>query len=162
MKLRTSDQSRQPLSGQWRKLQRRMAKWSISLGCLGAFSSCSSVGDSLAAVPSGWSGNDTRAYRAGHADGSRDRREGRRSSRESTYPEATRTDYRLGYDAGYKNPHDNPWSKRRARQIGWNYAALDRKSGLVIDPQRHASKVPTAVRAEFLSGYQDGWSGAAQ
>lgn len=156
MKLPGSHHPLQPLSGLWPNLQRRLANRSIPAAVALVISSCATPPADPAPATSRWSGIESPAYRDGHGDGSRDRRQG------LPLRPASSGDYRLGYDDGFRNPHDNPWSRRRARDLGRSHALEDRRKGRAMDPDRDSTEVPRAVRGDFRSGYQAGWKGAAQ
>lgn len=111
----------------------------------------------------GWSGSESDAYRSGHADGSRDKRQGRRYNPyygRDRFPPATRDDYVRGYNTGYRKANDNPWSQRRAYDLGKDHGRNDRLAGRSMNPDRHSGEVPNSVRNDFRSGYRDGWSSA--
>lgn len=160
MKLGPSLQVHQNLSMKRLKLQRRIVKWPIRSWLALAFAmvtaACAPRGEPSSAAPvAGWNGDESPAYRSGHADGSRDKREGRPYAPAST---ASSGSYAQGYATGYRNPHDNPWSRRRARELGEARGRADRQSGRPEDPDRHAGEVPRAVRDEFRRGYLSGWN----
>lgn len=156
MKLPGSDHSLQPLSGLWPNLQRRLANRSIPAAAALVISACATPPSEPAPAAARWSGIESSAYRSGHGDGSRDRRQNLPRRPVSS------GDYLLGYNDGYQNPHDNPWSQRRARDLGQSHGRGDRLAGLAMDPDRDSGEVPRAVRGDFRSGYQAGWKGAAQ
>lgn len=112
----------------------------------------------------GWNGSESSAYRSGHSDGSRDKRQGRRYNPyygRDRFPPATRDDYVRGYNAGYRNANDNPWNQRRAYELGQDRGRQDRLAGRSMNPDRHSGQVPNAVRADFRRGYRDGWNSAS-
>jgi hypothetical protein len=151
-------QARQDLSGKWPKLQRELVNWQLPRGAVlwlvVIIVSCAPPEVSPAQAGAAWSGNESAAYRAGHGEGSRDRREGRPHSPEGRQPDAS---FREGYDAGYRNPHDNPWSRPRARDLGASHGRNDRANGRTKDAMRHAGVVPRAVRDDFRLGYETAW-----
>jgi len=169
MKMSGSLHTLQRFSGEWPNLQHRLMNWQIRGAALLAASvlatSCvpaPSYGSGPGPAPGpGWTGSESSAYRAGHSDGSRDKRQGRRYNPyggDDRFPPATRDDYVRGYNAGYKNANDNPWSRRRAYELGQNHGHRDRQAGRSMNPDRHSSEVPAAVRTEFRRGYRDGWN----
>jgi len=160
MKLGATLQGRQNLSMKRLKLQRPVAKWPIHRGLALAFAMVA-VGCAPHREPSpvspvaGWNGDESPAYRSGHADGSRDKREGRPFDPASA---ATSENYARGYATGYRNPHDNPWSRRRAQELGEARGRDDKKSGRPRDPDGHSGEIPRVVRDDFRRGYQAGWN----
>lgn len=160
MKLGSSLQVNQNLSMKRLKLQRPIVKWPIRRGFLIAFAmiaaACAPSGEPPAVTPAAaWNGDESPAYRSGHAEGSRDKREGRPFAPDSA---ASSESHAQGYATGYRNPHDNPWSRLRARQLGEVRGRSDKQSGRAADPDRHAGEVPRVVRDEFRRGYQAGWN----
>lgn len=164
-------QSLQRLSVEWLNLQRRMMKWQIRAATLFTVTllaaSCVPAphqgGGPGPAPGPGWNGSESSAYRAGHSDGSRDKRQGRKYNPyhgRDRFPPATRDDYVRGYNAGYKNANDNPWSQRRAYELGQDHGRRDREAGRPMNPDSHSGEVPGAVRSEFRRGYRDGWNSA--
>jgi hypothetical protein len=145
------------------KFQRRVVKWpirSFAALLLASFAGSCVPGERPEARPvPGWTGNESPAYRSGHADGSGDRREGRACQPDGRHPSpATRDHYVLGYTAGYRHPHDNPWSADRAYGLGGSRGREDRQAGRPPDPDRHSGDVPRAVRDHFRRGYGAGWN----
>lgn len=173
MRMSIAVQCLQRLSGQWLNLQRRLRKWPVPGSALLAaiFLTVSCVPDPYygggpgPAPGPGWGGSsESSAYRAGHADGSRDKRQGRRYNPyygRDRFPPATRDNYVQGYNAGYRNANDNPWSQRRAYELGENRGRRDRLAGRSMNPDRHSGEVPAAVRGDFRRGYREGWNSAA-
>lgn len=159
----------QRFSTRRRNLQRLLAKWPIPLALAAALNSCvvppdpghPHGGPPPGAGP-GWSGNESSAYRSGHSDGSRDKRQGRRyepvPARVASH---LQDEYLRGYREGYRNANDNPWSERRAYQLGESQGRRDRSSGQSMNPDRHSGEVPRAVRDEFRRGYREGWGSTA-
>ena len=166
----------QRLSAQWPNLQCRLRKWPVRASALltATLLAASCVPDSYygggpgpapgPAPGPGWGGgSESSAYRAGHGDGSRDKRQGRRYNPyygRDRFPPATRDDYVRGYSAGYRNANDNPWSQRRAYELGENRGRRDRLAGRSMNPDRHSGEVPAAVRGDFRRGYREGWNSA--
>lgn len=172
MRMRSSLHLLQRLSGQRLKLQQAMMKWPIRAGAAAGISllAISCVPESYPGGPPiqgpgpGWNGAESSAYRAGHADGSRDKRQNRRYNpyaRQGQFPPATRDDYVRGYSAGFRNANDNPWSKRRAYELGQNYGRRDKLAGRPMSPDRNSSEVPQAVRSDFRQGYREAWNSTA-
>lgn len=160
MKLGPSLHVRQNLSLKRLKLQRPIVKWPIRRGLALAFAmvaaACAPDREPSTVSPvAGWNGDESPAYRSGHADGSRDKREGRPYAAASAGNSGS---YAQGYATGYRSPHDNPWSRHRAHELGEARARADRKSGQARDPDRHSREVPRVVRDEFRRGYQAGWN----
>ena len=173
MRMTVSVQPLQRLSVQWLNLQRRMMKWQIRAATLFTATllaaSCvpgpgyGPTGPGPTGPGPGWSGSESSAYRAGHSDGSRDKRQGRKYNPyygRDRFPPANRDTYVQGYNAGYKNANDNPWSQRRAYELGQDHGRRDRLAGRPMNPDRHSGEVPRAVRNEFNRGYRDGWNSA--
>lgn len=171
MRMKISVHPLQPLSGQWPNLQRAFMKWQMRAAALftATFLAASCVPPPPGPGPigpgpgqgPGWSGSESSAYRAGHSDGSRDKRQGRKYNPyygRDRFPPANRESYVLGYNAGYKNANDNPWSQRRAYELGQDHGRRDRQAGRPMNPDRHSGEVPRAVRNEFNRGYRDGWN----
>lgn len=162
----------QRLSGNWPNLQLRLMKWPIRAATLftATFLAASCVPGPGYGPPGpgpiqgpgpGWSGSESSAYRSGHADGSRDKRQGRKYNPyigRDRFPPATRDNYVQGYNAGFKNANDNPWSQRRAYELGQDYGRRDRQAGRPMNPDRHSGEVPRAVRNDFNHGYREGWN----
>ncbi|QJE96516.1 hypothetical protein [Luteolibacter luteus] len=162
----------QRLSGQWLNLQPRIAKWPIRVATIftAALLAASCVPPAPGPGPiqgpgpghgPGWSGSESSAYRAGHSDGSRDKRQGRKYNPyygRDRFPPASRDSYVQGYNAGYRNANDNPWSQRRAYELGQDRGRSDRQAGRPMNPDRHSGEVPRAVRNDFNRGYRDGWN----
>lgn len=160
MKLGPSLHIHQNLSKKRLKLQRPIVKWPIHRGLALAFAmvtaACAPGGEPSPVSPvAGWNGDESPAYRSGHAAGSRDKREGRPYAPASA---ATPENYARGYATGYRSPHDNPWSRRRAHELGEARGRADKKSGQARDPDRHSGEVPRVVRDDFRRGYQAGWN----
>lgn len=160
MKLGPSLQVHQNLSMKRLKLQRRIAKWPIRSGLALTLAmvtaACAPHGETSAvSTVAGWNGDESPAYRSGHAAGSLDKREGRSYAPASA---ATSENYATGYAAGYRSPHDNPWSRRRAQELGEARGRADKKSGQPADPERHSGEVPHSVRDDFRRGYRAGWN----
>jgi hypothetical protein len=160
MKLGPSLQVHQNLSMKRLKLQRRIAKWPIRSGLALTLAmvtaACAPHGETSAvSAVAGWNGDESPAYRSGHAAGSLDKREGRSYAPASA---ATSENYATGYAAGYRSPHDNPWSRRRAQELGEARGRADKKSGQPADPERHSGEVPRSVRDDFRRGYRAGWN----
>lgn len=161
MKLESSLQDRQNLSVKRLKLQWRVVKWPVR-GWLAAAlaliaAACAPRGESGVSPVAGWNGDESPAYRSGHADGSRDKRGGRPYAPASA-PAASSESYAQGYAAGYKSPHDNPWSRHRAYQLGEARGRGDRESGGPKDPEGRSAEVPRAVRGDFRRGYEAAWN----
>ena|SRR5690606_9111136 len=169
MRMSASVQGLQRLSGSWPNLQRMMGKRPVRGGLLllAALMAASCVPDPYYGGPGpapGWNGSESSAYRSGHSDGSRDKRQGRRYNPyygRDRFPPATRDDYVRGYNAGYRNANDNPWNQRRAYELGQDRGRQDRLAGRSMNPDRHSGQVPNAVRADFRRGYRDGWNSAS-
>ena len=165
MKIPFPLQASERLSGQRRNFQRELAKWPIPLVLALALSSCvvpppgqPGHDHGPGGHPPGWSGNESSAYRSGHSDGSRDKRQGRRyEPSPARVPSHLRDEYLRGYRDGYRNANDNPWSGPRAHELGQSHGRRDRMAGMSLNPDRHADEVPRAVRDEFRRGYRDGW-----
>ena len=160
MNLGLSLHDHQILSAKRLKLQRRIVKWPIRRCLAMAFAmataACAPRAEPATDSPAaGWNGDESPAYRSGHAEGSRDKREGRPySPASSVSPES----YAHGYAAGYRSPHDNPWSRRRAQELGEARGRSDRESGHTEDPDGRSGEVPRAVRNDFRRGYREGWN----
>jgi hypothetical protein len=161
MKVPASVQRLQRLRGQRPKLQWRLMKWPICAALALALGSCTYDPGYPGPASPGWSGTESSAYRAGHSDGSKDKRQGRRYNtypRQNQFPPATRDDYVKGYMDGFRNANDNPWSKRRAHELGHNHGRQDKLAGRPMNPSRHAGEVPGTVRDDFNRGYREGWN----
>lgn len=105
-----------------------------------------------------WSGNESSAYRSGHSDGSRDKRQGRpHQPKPSRVAPHLRDEYLRGYRDGYRNANDNPWSEHRAYELGQSHGRRDRMAGRAMDPDRDSDQVPRSVRDEFRRGYREAW-----
>lgn len=160
MKLGPSLHVHQNLSLKRLKLQRPFVKWPIRRVLALAFTLVTAAcapdrGPSTVSSVACWNGDESPAYRSGHADGSRDKRQGRPYAPASAGSSGS---YAEGYATGYRSPHDNPWSRHRAHELGEARARADQKSGQAPDPDRHAGVVPRVVRDEFRRGYQTGWN----
>ena len=168
MKVPLPLQPRERLSGERRNLQQWLAKWPMAVALV-LLASCIPPNPPSPPISEGpgspgWSGNESSAFRSGHSDGSRDKRQGRSYNpyaRQREYPARLRDEYLGGYDSGYKNANDNPWSERRAFDLGQSHGQRDRMAGLGMNPDRHADEVPQAVRDNFRRGYGTGWGLAA-
>lgn len=151
----------QHLSGKRPKFQRRVAKWqdlralAIALPVLLAACSPDVVPENRPVA--GWNGDESPQYRAGHGDGSRDRRSGKPAQPDARKPAAGGESYLQGYRAGFANPHDNPWSRHRARELGELRGREDRRAGRPMDPERSAAMVPRPVRGDFVEAYREAW-----
>lgn len=167
MRLPVPLQALQRLSLQRRNLQLRVLKWpnlpALLLALVPLVPSCAPPGEparEAAAAPSGgWSGGEASAYRAGHSDGSRDKRQGKpHAPRPENRQQTSRSEYLRGYEDGFRNPNDNPWSQHRAHELGMRHGQRDKRAGLSMNPDRSLTKeVPQAVREHFRSGYREGW-----
>lgn len=105
-----------------------------------------------------WSGSEAAAYRSGHSDGSKDKRQGRAYNPRPDPDQAGTRDYHRGYGDGYRNPNDNPWSQHRAYGLGMQQGHRDKLAGLSMDPGRRLAKeVPQTLREHFKRGYREGW-----
>lgn len=160
MKLGPSLQVHQNLSMKRLKLQRPIVKWPIHRGLALVFAmvaaACAPGGKPSPVSPvAGWNGDESPAYRSGHAEGSRDKREGRPHAPAS---KTTSGSHAQGYATGYRSPHDNPWSRRRAHELGEARGRADKESGQAQDPDRHSGEVPRVVRDDFRRGYRAGWN----
>jgi hypothetical protein len=170
MRLSVPLQALQRLCRLRRNLQPGVLKWpnrqALLLVIASLVSSCVPPGEQTReATPensAGWSGNEAAAYRSGHSDGSRDKRQGRpHAPRPGTKEQASLSEYLRGYEDGFRKPNDNPWSQRRAYQLGLQQGRRDKLAGLSMDPDRRlAGEVPQAVRGHFRSGYSEGWRAA--
>ena len=147
------------LSMKWLKLQRRITKWpvpsGVAIAVAMATAGCAPRVESTAPPVAGWNGDESPAYRSGHAAGSRDKREGRPPA---PAPATATESYARGYATGYKNPNDNPWSRPRAHELGAARGRADKQSGRTEDPERHSAEVPRDVRDDFRRGYRAGWN----
>lgn len=164
MKVPASVHLLQRLRRQGPKLQRGLMKWPVSAVVAVALSSCAHDPGYPGPASPGWSGTEASAYRAGHSDGSKDKRQGRRYStypRQNRFPPATRDDYVKGYTDGFRNANDNPWSKRRAHGLGYDHGRQDKRAGRPMNPNRHSRQVPGTVREDFNRGYREGWNAVA-
>jgi hypothetical protein len=167
MRLPIPVQALQRLCGLRRNLQHRVPKWpnhaALLLVIVPLVPSCIQPGQATrepAPANSGnWSGSEAAAYRSGHSDGSRDKRQGRpHVPRPGTREQSSRSQYLRGYEDGFRHPNDNPWSQRRAYELGMQQGRRDKLAGLSMDPgRRMAKEVPQAVRDHFRSGYREGW-----
>lgn len=160
MKLGCSLHVHENLSMKRLKLQPGMTKWPIrrclAMAVAMAVVACAPRREPSTVAPvAGWNGDESPAYRSGHAAGSRDKREGRAFA---PAPAATSESHARGYAAGYQSPHDNPWSRRRAHELGEVRGRSDRESGRPGDPDGRSLEVPRAVRDDFRRGYQAGWN----
>jgi hypothetical protein len=169
MRLPLPLQALQRLSGQRLNLQPQVSKWPNRLALLlllpVLLPACAPLGghprDPASAGSGGWSGSEASAYRAGHSDGSHDKRQGRvHAPRPGKREQSSRSEYLRGYGDGFRHPNDNPWSQRRAHELGMQQGQRDKLAGLSMDPERRLAKeVPQAVREHFRSGYREGWRG---
>lgn len=166
MRLSAPLQALQRFRGQRLNLQQPVSKWpnriALALGAAALLAACTAPAPSTGVAPadsSGWSGSEAAAYRSGHSDGSRDKRQSRpRAPRPGERVELGKREYLRGYEDGFRNPNDNPWSQARARELGMKQGQRDKLAGLSMDPDRSLSKeVPQAVREHYRSGYREGW-----
>lgn len=152
----------QHLSGKRPKFQRRVAKWqdlrALALAVPMLLVGCTPVGAPEQRPVAGWNGDESPQYRAGHGDGSRDRRSGKTAQPDARKPEAGGESYLQGYRAGFANPHDNPWSRHRARELGELRGREDRQARRPMDPERSSAMVPRPVRADFREAYREAWN----
>lgn len=161
MKLGISLHRGQHLSAKRLKFQREVAKWqdprALVLALPLLLAACTPGVVPEQRPVAGWNGDESPQYRAGHGDGSRDRRSGKPAQEDARKPATGGESYREGYRTGFANPHDNPWSRQRARELGELRGREDRQAGRPMDPDRSALMVPLPVRGDFRDAYRKAW-----
>jgi hypothetical protein len=162
MKLGSSLHRGQHLSGKRPKSQREVAKWqdlrALALALPMLLACCAPDAAPPAGPFAGWNGDESPQYRAGHGDGSRDRRSGKPAQPDARKPAAGGESYLQGYRAGFAKPHDNPWSRQRACELGELRGREDRRAGRPMDPDGSAAMVPDPVRGDFREAYREAWN----